>query len=129
MAVIVFHNSSSNTGKRLRHTLEEAQLHCRFEYHETYDGLIATLACAENSRSVVVLQASDRQELEDLISVAEWFRDCLIIFILPDQEPETISKGHLLFPRFVAFEDGEVKHVAAVIEKMLASFSNYYLFG
>jgi len=42
-----------------------------------------------------------------------------IILILPDEDNETITMGHTLFPRFSTYADSDFKDVAAVLKKMI----------
>lgn len=73
----------------------------------------------EGRPGVMVLFAADRSDLAELIAIRSLFRDIRIILLLPDRAPETVSKGHSLMPRFLAYCDGNFKDVAAVLDKML----------
>jgi len=68
-----------------------------------------------------ILVVSGRQDLLDLISMARFLRSIRIILILPDREPETISKGHALRPRFLTWPAGDSGEVISVLHKMLAN--------
>lgn len=120
MRVIVYHNPESKTGQQLPAILSAVDLEPPVEYHRTLGGLLDTLARPENYRSFLVIQAEDGQTLDGLISAAEWITDFQIILILPDQRADTISKGHLLLPRFVTFANAELSHVGGVLENLIS---------
>jgi hypothetical protein len=119
MALNVLLSPKSNTGKRLRCIIEPMHLKLRVEYHETLADLIGTLKQIGNRWGIAVIQVADRDELDALVGVREWLKDLRIILVLPDHRRDTISKGHLLYPRFVALADGELNHVGEVLEKMI----------
>jgi hypothetical protein len=41
------------------------------------------------------------------------------IVILPDSNPDTVAKGHILRPRFLSYCDGDFQDVAAVLSRMI----------
>ncbi len=70
--------------------------------------------------TLLVLFIVDREALDEMLSIKGVLRQHKIILILPDSEPKTVSKGHSLYPRFVAYLDGDLGHVALVLAKMAA---------
>jgi len=68
---------------------------------------------------VFVLLVSGRQELMELGEYQEWLRDCRLILVLPDDDMETISRGHTLRPRFVTYAESDFIDISAVLGKML----------
>lgn len=96
-------------------TVEDVEI-CR-----TLGSLSQRLRRIEDRPSVLILFAMDERDLSELLAMRALFRDLRIILLLPDRERETISKGHSLMPRFLAYCDGNFRDVAAVLNKMLKS--------
>ena len=93
------------------HSIEHLESWCR----RHYTGRGATVA---------VLFAADRQELAKLYSTRYLLEGFRIILVLPDANPETVSAGHRLRPRYVSYIDGGFEDVVAVLKKMMAKPSN-----
>jgi len=70
--------------------------------------------------SLALIVASNKQELERLVSLNRLLRDLRLILILPDHDRDSVVMGHMLRPRFLSFSDGDLTDVAAVLAKMLA---------
>ena len=127
MNVFVLCNPESDVGKRLRRVIEETHLKSPVEYHETLAGLLSTLTRPGKVWAVGVFQVVDREELYGLVSAGECLKHLDNILILPDRRPDVIAKGHLLYPRFIAFADGELAHVGTVLESLEKKRSNRFL--
>ncbi len=69
--------------------------------------------------TVAVLITEKRDELFQLNSILGLLRKARVILILPDREPETVSIGYKLEPRFLSYIDSDVSEVSAVLNKML----------
>jgi hypothetical protein len=89
------------------------------EICQTIASLSRRLRRFEDRPGVVVLLAPGKGDLSELLAIRSLFRGLRLILLLPDREPETISKGHTLMPRFLAYCDGNFGDVAAVLKKML----------
>ena len=72
-----------------------------------------------DDQSVAVLLAATKEELKEILSIQDLITDLRVIVVLPDRKKETIAKGHLLRPRYLAYADGNFSDVAAILEKML----------
>jgi hypothetical protein len=73
---------------------------------------------------VFVLQICSREELMDILALHELLHDRRIILILPDSEPETVSLGHILRPRFITYGDSDYMDVSAILGKWATVSSN-----
>jgi hypothetical protein len=67
---------------------------------------------------IAVLFPKDNIELRALVSIRHLLRDLRVVLILPDSHESTVSRGHVLRPRFVSYADGDLSDVAAVVNKM-----------
>lgn len=66
----------------------------------------------------VVLLVADHRDLSDLLALCDLLWDARVVVILPNQENETLIKGHRLRPRFLAYVDGKAGDVSQVLTKM-----------
>jgi hypothetical protein len=73
---------------------------------------------------VFVLQICSREELMDILPLRELLHDRRIILVLPDSEPETVSLGHILRPRFITYGDSDYMDVSAILGKWGTVFPN-----
>ncbi len=73
---------------------------------------------------IAVLLAQSNDQLSELFPLKEFLEDVRIILILPDWERETITKGHLLRPRYIDDVNGDFSNVGAVLEKMSDSMKD-----
>lgn len=60
----------------------------------------------------------------DILSLREFLHDRRIILVLPDSEPETVSLGHILRPRFITYGDSDYMDVSAILGKWGTVSSN-----
>jgi hypothetical protein len=67
---------------------------------------------------IAVLFPRDNAELRELVGIRHLFRDLRLVLILPDNCETTVSRGHVLRPRFVGYAGSDLSDVAAVVNKM-----------
>jgi hypothetical protein len=70
---------------------------------------------------IVLLSASDQQDLSLIQAIRSLLSDESIIIILPDREADTIAMGHSLHPRFLTYMDSDFTELASVLIKMLTA--------
>jgi hypothetical protein len=92
------------------------------EYYDSLESLADRLRHPmDRLSSLVVLCPGDASELARLTNIGHLLRDMRVILLLPDGRAKTVTRGHMLRPRFVGYADGDLSEVAAVVKKM--SFS------
>lgn len=99
--------------------IESAVLDNTVEVINGFEKLLERLKRFSHTIEVAILFAYSKDALSNILSVKELLEDVRIILILPDRLPETISKGHLLRPRFMTYADSDFEDVKAVLIKML----------
>ena len=119
MKVLYFAPMENGVCKRLQQSIEEVVWLENMEIYRTFEDLSGRLHQPLHNLSVAVLLATNREYLQELLSIRDLITDVRLIAVLPDRKKETIAKGHLLRPRFLAYADGDFADVAAVLEKML----------
>jgi hypothetical protein len=68
---------------------------------------------------IVVLDVDRVADLDRFVSLKELFADLRLILILPDDQPQTLTKAHRLSPRFVTHADATTATLVPVLEKMM----------
>ena len=63
--------------------------------------------------------ATTKEELSGILSVRELLVDVRIILVLPDQDKDSIKKGHTMWPRFLTYASSDFSDAAAVLRKMI----------
>lgn len=69
--------------------------------------------------AVFVLVAPDSETLDTLVGFRERLRRRDTFLVLPDSDPNTLSLGRTLYPRFVTHVGGDVRQVPLVVAKKL----------
>ena len=124
MKVILFTTSSDSVSMNLLELLNTLTTNQNIEVIRTIDELIVKLRNPRIEPMLAVIQAADRNELKSLINIRDLIDDTRLFLILPDHEPETISKGHSLRPRYITYLDSDYSSCAAVLKNMLERGSN-----
>jgi hypothetical protein len=91
------------------------------EYIGSMNGLMRHLRTPLGISTIGLIWPANQGELSKLLALRYLFRDMRIVLVLPDHEPQTISAGHLLRPRFICHADGEMTDVEAVVAKMTST--------
>jgi len=69
--------------------------------------------------NLYVLWAGDSADLHAFLRIRDLVADVRCVLILPDQNATTISQGHSLCPRHIAFEGDDHTVTAAIIKKIV----------
>ena len=91
----------------------------QFEMHRSFDSLSRRLYQSSYDIDIVVLTASNKKELYQILTLREPLSDIRIILILPDSKSDTISKAHTLGPRYLTYLDSDFNEIKGVLRKML----------
>ena len=106
-------------GNRLYEIIESVVPKDQIEIYRTTKSLFRRLRQPKDNLNIAVLLASSKKDLSDILSIGDFLSDISIILILPDEEEDTIAKGHTLRPRFLTYSDNNFQGVGAVLMKML----------
>ena len=119
MEVLLYATGADEAGKRLVRIIKTTLVSLDIQVYRTINSLTQKLHQPKDGFLIAVLLAHNKKELSKILSLKDLFWNSRIILILPDQEMNTISKGHQLYPRFLSYVDSDFTDVAAVLEKML----------
>lgn len=126
MRVLFYASKNDDTVNHLRKMIEsilkERKLDNNLKTYQAIESLSRTLQIPEDEPAIAVLIAHYRHELFKICSIRYLLRDLRLILILPDEQDETISIGHLLRPRFLTYIDSNLEAVVDVLTKMLGGY-------
>ncbi|MBA3031206.1 MAG: hypothetical protein FP816_20660 [Desulfobacteraceae bacterium] len=91
----------------------------QIEVYEDVRYLMQRLSLNLADISILVLLVQKKQDLSDLLLIRNHIIGHRVIMVLPDQEPDTLSKAHLLYPRFLTYMDSDFEDLNAVLGKMI----------
>ena len=72
--------------------------------------------------TITVLYAPRVKDFQALFSIKELLQEVYVLLMLPDRKESTISKGHILRPRFLTFVDADLVNVGLVLTKMIETY-------
>ena len=119
--IIFYSTSNGEVRNRLLRIIQTVVSEENMKICRSIDALSKGLRKPRNDMNVAILHASTRTELLDFISLRDLLWDMKIILILPDSDPDTVAKGHILRPRFLSYCDNGFTDVAAVISRMIGN--------
>jgi len=121
MSIILYSISEDKAGKRLQRAMEMLIPKGSIEICSTIDALSLRLHQPLDNVRQVVLNASSKKDLLDIISLRDILWNVRVILVLPDREAATTSMGHLLRPRLISYADSDFLEVFAVLSRMMAA--------
>ena len=119
MSVILYESGANIAGKKFQRIIKTFVPNEQIEICQSIEKLSERLRQPFYRRLIGVFIAADQQELSDLFSIRDLLHDFRFILVLPDNEKNTVTKGHSLGPRFLSNTDGNFRDVKAVLSKML----------
>ncbi|MCX5828970.1 MAG: hypothetical protein NTV58_13360 [Deltaproteobacteria bacterium] len=119
MNVIFYSAPGTSQGEKLQRVIDILVPRNNVETFRTIPSLLQRLHQPLPEAVVFVFLVSSREELLELVEYQEWLRDRRLILVLPDDDMETISRGHALRPRFVTYAESDFIDISAVLGKML----------
>jgi len=118
MGLIVYIPQMDEPGKRLQRMIGDLIWRDSIEIIYTFKGLEFRLQHPDGNEDIALLFASTPNDLNELVTSRPLLNNLRIILILPDEQKETTTKGHLLRPRFLSYKDGDFLDLALVLRKM-----------
>jgi hypothetical protein len=119
MNILLYVIVGNRAGERLRTVIETIVPAKNMKIYQRIETLAQRLRGPRHDLAVIVLLAANNGDIMEFFSISDLLYDLRIILILPDRKRDTISKGHLLRPRYLAYADSNFSDVAAVLSKML----------
>jgi len=107
------------SGERLLRIIESVVSKTNIEIISNIDALSKALCQPRCSAAIAILFTSSGEDLLDILPLRDLMLDIKIILVLPNSDPDTVSKGHILRPRFMSDCHGNFQEVAAVLKRMI----------
>ena len=111
--------------KRLLRIIELMLPEKEFKFYRTIDDFSQRLRQPVLKQRIVILMLNSPKELEDVLSIRELLEDAKIILIVPDTNPATLARGHILRPRFLSDGKSDFVDVAAVLGRIIGKIGHY----
>lgn len=70
------------------------------------------------SEIIGVILINSQDDLDEILLLKDIIWSIRTILILPDNNPETVARGHAIRPRFLTFQDGDMNEVLTVLRRM-----------
>ena len=123
---VIFYASKNNgASKRLQRLIGSLVPENSLEINRTIKNLSKSLSHSRTYKTLAILLADNKADLLELLAICDLLINIRIILVLPDDEKETIAKGHLIYPRFISFITSDFKDVGATLEKILKTFDDW----
>lgn len=131
--MVIFYSASfGKSCERLLRSIEKVVSEEHVKIYWTIEALARRLQQPRNGMNVAIFHISGMDDLQRLISLQDLLWDMKIILILPNSDPDTIAKGHILRPRFLIDYESDFQDVSAVLSRIIGntdrkkSFKNIY---
>jgi hypothetical protein len=121
MNIILYSILEDEAGKKLQRSIEMLVRGENFEVFSTFNSLSLRLHQPLDDIRLVVLNASSKQDLIDIISLRDILWNVRVILVLPDRDAATTSMGHILRPRLISYADSDSLEVFAVLSRMIVA--------
>lgn len=120
MTLLCYFPATSNGG----HHLQKAVAWCAQgqvkEIYDSWEAFCLRLRAPSAEPSLVVLMASDQEDLRHMADERDLLTNHPLVLVLPDKSSASVATGHLLRPRFLAFPDVKLSELTAVIGRIAA---------
>jgi len=110
---------SSSSGNHLMKILVRRVNDSNLKICGCIDTLKKTLGDPLERFGVAVLWAASREELRTFEGMQCFLDDLSLIVILPDRTRGAAEEAYKLYPRFLCYQDGDLRQVGSVVSKML----------
>jgi hypothetical protein len=119
MKVLLFSALKNGLAGRVLSILNRMASLDQIEIYRDVNNLMRRLSLNPSDVSILLLVIQNKQGLSDLLQVRNHIIGHRVIMVLPDQESETLSKAHLLYPRYLTYMDSDFEDLNAVLDKMI----------
>lgn len=89
----------------------------KVETHPTLEGLAQRLGHPRQEPFLLLLHAASQPYLERLLALRDLMAGLPVICILPDDQPDTMAKGHLLRPRLLLAQNEPPETIEEILRK------------
>jgi hypothetical protein len=121
MKLVMYRRWQDRVASNLQVMIREGLPQLRIEAFSTTETLLLGL---RNPDAVpilaVVLVPTTAADLEQIVQARILLEDIRTLLVLPSHDAAMVALGHRLRPSFIAFHDGDVSEVGAVLDKIMS---------
>lgn len=126
MQVLFYSSGDDQDAKRLEAAVHKVIPEGRIETVKELDDLRKRLRTPVEPDSVLVLLASDREELQRMQPFCALLSEIYVILVLPDLEKSTIRLAHHLLPRFLSRKASDFADLKVVLNRMYVNSQQHH---
>ncbi len=119
MGVILYLPGNDDSSAALLRVIKTAIPDDEIEIYSSISELSERLHQSMLDVGVAVLHVASRAELMEIIYLGDLLKELKIVLVLPDNQPDTLDKAHILCPRFIVAAESDFKHLGSVLTKMV----------
>jgi hypothetical protein len=119
MVLLIYAPKGNRAGERLIKTIGQLFPNQERETCNSIFDLKERLRRPVFDPTIAVLLASSNEDFQEILSMREQLENTRIVLIVPDTNPVTLSKGHMLRPRFMCDCNNDFIDVMAVLNTMI----------
>lgn len=119
MSILIYYTDATEAGESLKQAIEQSVQDETIEVYRDIGALSQRLHRPSFDLSVVILFCCSKDDLMEVLTLQNLLKDVRIILILPDDDDDTLAKGHALGPRFLSYRDQGFHDVAGVLSRMI----------
>ena len=125
MHIHLFISKDAPAAKRFRAALQETLSTFPLIRYYDVEAIGCVIPAAYDDKAVAVVMASGNEELGKLAERKAFWDRVKTILVLPDSDPETISMGYTLKPRYISFiEENNFSDVVAILNHLRINTSS-----
>jgi len=114
---VLFYSSFANSEiRKIREIIGEVVPRSKLHVVNSFSVLSQILTQPKNKFHFSILIPLCKEELLMLYSLKNHFENMRLILVLPDRNRDTIRYGHLLYPRYLDFLDGDFFNLRIFIQ-------------
>lgn len=118
-SILLYTSPSQNDGFRMQSMVEKTISNENIIIVRRMEKLSRILRQPLNGILAAIIQVGSDEELMDLVGIRDLLLRIPMILVLPNQEESTVTKGHVLRPRYLAYADTDWNVVRDVFRKMV----------
>ncbi len=127
MVLFIYRPSREVDDGALTRSMAQWGPHLQIESFETVAAFHERLKKPRYEPACAMLFAPDRQDLADLLSIRQLFRNIPIVLVIPRSNHDVVSMAHRLRPRFLSYfeplsNEIRTEEILAVLQKMFQTY-------
>ena len=119
MNIIYYYAGKDDSSRKVKRIIEIIVATGKYQVFHKLPDFENYLRSSVSHQDIMIMQANNIKSLQKLTELKDFFSDQRIILILPDSKKETLALAHTLRPRFITYQDSDLREMATVLSNML----------